>query len=619
MSLPGRDEPVTFFSAEQDTSDPEDTDPDIYDIVINHPDQLQAMLTYQLRVVMWRKGTKPDDSELALMCQDSENCAQRTFMVDASEGVSGTLDTPTGFTATPGDGEIVLTWNAVEGATVYHIFHGLTATSSDLMPLEIGPISGTSYTHTGRTNGTANYYAIIADAPPASIEGPSVASEMSEVIGAVSRAIGNLSAPANVEAIVADSQATLLWDAVVGAEGYNIYRGEGTELLTLLPTGVISATRHIDRTPNNGSVYRYAVVAIDSGGLGGAQSATVSANPVAATVAPAVAPTGLAVVAQERDAVLTWDPVAGATMYSIYRGASAADAMNTTVGDNVASSVIDLTYTDETTVYGATYYYAIISRNAVGDSAASSAVSIVFPSAADNDGDGLIEINTLEALNNIRHNLSGTGYKESAAVPEDGETRGCPTDGCFGYELTRNLDFAAATSYEAATVNDDWRPAGGTPRTSANGGWEPIGSCNSDTNGDENRCGDTDDQLFNAMFSGNGFTIANLYTRGNEGRGLFGAISGDARISNIGVIEGNVYGDNGDDSYIGGLVGYNAGSIVASYSLNNVDADDGSGDIAGGLVGVNATNGRIIASYAAGMVRSGIGSNGRGRRIGRGQ
>ena len=53
----------------------------------------------------------------------------------------------------------------------------------------------------------------------------------------------------------------------------------------------------------------------------------------------------------------------------------------------------------------------------------------------DRDGDGLIEIDSLTMLHNMRYNLAGTSYKESADAP--GAAYGCPAAGCRGYELTR--------------------------------------------------------------------------------------------------------------------------------------------------------------------------------------
>ena len=114
------------------------------------------------------------------------------------------------------------------------------------------------------------------------------------------------------------------------------------------------------------------------------------------------------------------------------------------------------------------------STGAIGALTVKADIVINVLPAADADGDGLIEIDTLEALNNIRHNLAGTSYRIAAGNP--GNTGGCPNSGCYGYELTRSLDFAEAASYAADAVNTDWRPNNADPSMATNPGWEPIGS-----------------------------------------------------------------------------------------------------------------------------------------------
>ncbi|MEK9765695.1 MAG: hypothetical protein VW274_04385, partial [Thalassolituus sp.] len=51
----------------------------------------------------------------------------------------------------------------------------------------------------------------------------------------------------------------------------------------------------------------------------------------------------------------------------------------------------------------------------------------------DLDDDGLIEINDLSDLDEIRNNLDGTSLY--------GTSQGCPEAGCNGFELTTDLDF----------------------------------------------------------------------------------------------------------------------------------------------------------------------------------
>src|SRR5690606_10217839 len=67
---------------------------------------------------------------------------------------------PTGLTAEPGDTEVLLTWAANSETDLdSYTIHGGTATN----PTDVvGTVSGTTFTHTGLTNGTAYYYRITA-------------------------------------------------------------------------------------------------------------------------------------------------------------------------------------------------------------------------------------------------------------------------------------------------------------------------------------------------------------------------------------------------------------------------------------------------------------------------
>ncbi|RBQ31512.1 hypothetical protein CRU92_06985 [Arcobacter sp. FW59] len=114
-------------------------------------------------------------------------------------------------------------------------------------------------------------------------------------------------------------------------------------------------------------------------------------------------------------------------------------------------------------------------------------------------------------------------------------------------------------------------------------GWNPIGGSIG----------------FTGTFDGKGFTISDLYINRPTQKdiGLFGYI-GIATIKNIGLENLSISGKN----YVGGLVGYNDGTILNSYASGTVV---GNGDFSsvGGLVGWNA--GTIENSYALGSVGSG--------------
>ena len=269
------------------------------------------------------------------------------------------------------------------------------------------------------------------------------------------------------------------------------------------------------------------------------------------------------------------------------------------------------------------YTFTITVADAAENSTAATPAMVSTLNPIDADGDGLIDINALERLYNMRYNLDvgATGddgrYKESTQMA-DGAGILCGTDAataCSGYELTRNLDFTDAGSYASGEVNNNWRPTGGNPATATNAGWEPIGSCNGDT-GDNGIliCGDNDDTPFAARFMGNSYTISNLYARNiNDSAaadiGLFGAIGDAATIDTVGIIDTFVYGSGAGFEYIGALVGRSSGSISASYATGST-ADGGAGiaNLVGGLIGENT--GSISASYTTGSTaNSGAGIN----------
>ena len=209
-----------------------------------------------------------------------------------------------------------------------------------------------------------------------------------------------------------------------------------------------------------------------------------------------------------------------------------------------------------------------------------------LPSTYDTDGDGLIEISNTAQLNAVRWDLDGNGvgdrasngvsyYRDYAAafpVADGGSV--CPSDTtCTGYELTTDLDFDANGDGEITTADPypDWSSIGRWPRP------------------------------FNGDFDGNGYTIANLRTKAIQDVGLFGRVGPAGHIRNLGLRGVDVSGDR----LVGGLVGYNSGTITASYVAGSVG---GGAWLIGGLVGRN--HGTISASYATVSVSGGDGNVG---------
>ena len=95
---------------------------------------------------------------------------------------------------------------------------------------------------------------------------------------------------------------------------------------------------------------------------------------------------------------------------------------------------------------------------------------------------------------------------------------------------------------------------------------------------------------FTGVFDGKGHIIMNLTIEGNSFLGLFGQLGFGAMVSNLGLEAVDV---NGAGGYIGGLVGYNYGSITTNYSDGMVRGNNS----VGGLVGVNLFPG-IATNYS---------------------
>ena len=231
----------------------------------------------------------------------------------------------------------------------------------------------------------------------------------------------------------------------------------------------------------------------------------------------------------------------------------------------------------------------------------------------DADGDGLIEVSTLEELHAVRYDPDGDGIPTesgAAAYRLAFPTTAQPCDDCRGYELTRSLDFQDRASYSSGETNLLW---------TSGSGWLPIGL-------------PPFESWFNATFDGNGFSITNLYINRTtnlddpDATGLFGYTGPSAVILNLGLVDvsvtgrgsvGSLVGDNtglirhahaigevSGTTHVGGLIGFNWGSglsagtsqIAHCYAETTVRGTD----YVGGLIGLQY--GTVYACYADGDV-----------------
>ena len=140
---------------------------------------------------------------------------------------------------------------------------------------------------------------------------------------------------------------------------------------------------------------------------------------------------------------------------------------------------------------------------------------------------------------------------------------------------------ANAVLTEDIVINEDVLGADG----SLNGdgstfrAWTPIGNTNN---------------KYAGTFDGDGHTISGLYFNNPEQDyvGLFGYTASDATVQNVGVIDSYFNGD----LYVGGVVGYNEGTVESCYNTGTVSGDS----YVGGVVGYN--RGTVESCYNTGTV-----------------
>lgn len=245
---------------------------------------------------------------------------------------------PTNLVATPGNATVGLSWSAPAGATSYAVYRNGSV---------VATTPSTSWTDSTVVNGTTYSYYVVA------YKQNSSASPASATVTAKPVA-PPLATPTGLAATPGNATVSLAWGSVAGATGYDVYRN-GTKLTSTV------GPSYTDNAVSNGTAYSYYVVATSATSSSGA-SATVTATPAAP--APG-APTGLSGVAGDQTVTLTWNVVAGATSYNVYRN-----------GTLLKTGLAGNTYTDSGLTNGTAYTYEVTVIKTGVESARSAAVQV---------------------------------------------------------------------------------------------------------------------------------------------------------------------------------------------------------------------------------------------------
>jgi hypothetical protein len=265
------------------------------------------------------------------------------------------------------DGNIELTWTAVEMASRYYLYQD-TAPITDVegrLPCAATPI--TNYTDTLFSNGIY-FYAIVASTDL--INGS--LSNCENITVALPLAAPHLSPI--VPNPDSDGIIQLNWNAVAGATQYYLYRNTSaiTALDSLCPIRMVTANGSVELLAIGGTYY-YAIVAGNAwvnSSLSNCENVTVSLVPNLPS------PPMLSPISPNPDAdgliQLEWTNVTGATSYYVFRSSANITSVS---GLAPLAAVSQCGYQDRL-VRNGTYYYAIVTGNLTGNSSISNCESV---------------------------------------------------------------------------------------------------------------------------------------------------------------------------------------------------------------------------------------------------
>jgi fibronectin type 3 domain-containing protein len=251
---------------------------------------------------------------------------------------------PTGLAATPGHGTIALAWNAVPGATCYHV----KRSNSPKGPFEtVASPDGPAWEDIGLANGIVCHYRVSAD---------NAGGESADSAPVLASPVAPPAVPTGLRAIPASGEVTLAWIPVAGASQYRVKRsasGDGPFAQVAQP----AEAGYTDTGLANGTAYHYVVSAVNAHGES-LDSFPAHATPVGAPRTP----TGLLATPGSAKIDLAWSAVPFAVRYRVMRAAAPGGPYV------LVASPRDASYSDCPLTNGIPQYYVVSAVNSGGES-----------------------------------------------------------------------------------------------------------------------------------------------------------------------------------------------------------------------------------------------------------
>lgn len=288
------------------------------------------------------------------------------------------VGTPSGLTAAKGNLQSTLTWTAAAAATGYNIYWSTTYGVTPQNGTKISGVTGTSYTHTGLTNGTTYYYVVAA--VNGTVEGlPSY--EASVLIDNVPPTVTSTTPAKDATGASISSPICVNFSKSINSDTWN---------------NVNVSFKDAVGAVVNGSYSPYVMGCYGGGGftpspaLGFNTTYTMSvgtgvqdnagnglASPYSFSFSTALAtPMGLTATAGTLQAALSWTPVSGATSYNIYW--SNAVGITKTNSSKISTGSAATTYSHTNLANGSTYVYRVTAVVGSSESDLSNEVKVSF-------------------------------------------------------------------------------------------------------------------------------------------------------------------------------------------------------------------------------------------------
>lgn len=202
-----------------------------------------------------------------------------------SNGPSQTVTVPTppaNLTALGGSGQVTLSWDAVDGAAMYHLYYATVAGVTPVNGTKIPAVSS-PYVQTG-LNANSTYYYVVTAANSAGES--TVSAEDSATTDAFQPPVTIPAQPSALFATGGTNQVTISWNSVPNATAYNLYYATSSGVSK--ENGILvanTASPVVMGDLPDASTYYFIVTAINSAGEGTASTeATATTNAAAPPV-----------------------------------------------------------------------------------------------------------------------------------------------------------------------------------------------------------------------------------------------------------------------------------------------------------------------------------------------